>query len=172
MAPPKKPLTAAQAQAAYQKLSVEQLQAQAEERIPGLAFSLYTFPQPTGGVMLSWRYNFPLSPMWEWQRTRPAEVHMGGTYRSIRECLVAILSRVDRYDTWVYEQQLQQEEALATNIARARALAGRVEQQTGKRLPELDEGDEEVPAQDLPPVKPLRVDDSESSGPSDDKRAG
>ncbi len=158
-----KPLTAVEAQALYGPMSTEQLLVECQNRLPGFAIDLHIFAKPMGGVMMTWRYNYAFSPMWRWQCTRPAEVNMGGTHQSVRECLVTVLNRIDRFDTWSYEQdQLQKQNEAAARARRAAAAAP-----TPKPPEEQDEGDEVVQVEDLPPVTPL----PEDAVPVDDKPA-
>ncbi len=151
-AKPKRPPTAVEAQLAYSKLTAEQLLSQCYGRIPGFAVNLFCFPAPLASVMVQWRYDFN-APLWNWSRTRPEEVAMGGTYNSMREALVSILNRVDRFDTWTFEQTQHQEAA-----ARARRAAAAAP--TEQPSPERDEGDEVVQVEELPPVTPLEEEKS------------
>lgn len=148
----KKPLTAVEAQIAYKVKSLDQLLEMCHERIPGFAVDLHVFPRPMGGVMVTWRYNMAISPMWAWQRTRPEEVRMGGTYQSVREALVAVLGRADRFDQWSYEQDQQKKQDAVKRAARA-AEAAPVE-----KTPVVDAAEEMVEVPELPPVKPLPPD--------------
>jgi hypothetical protein len=156
---PKRPLTAVEAQLAYARLTAEQLLSQCYSRIPGFAVNLFCFPAPLATVMVQWRYDFN-APLWSWSRTRPQEVALGGTYNSLREALVSILNRVDRFDTWCWETRVAQESEATARAQRA-AAAAPVE----KPSPEQDEGDEVVQVEDLPPVTPLEENDSVAAGP-------
>ena len=149
----KRPPTAVEAQLAYARMTVEQLLAQCYGRIPGFAIDLFCFPAPVASVLVQWRYDFN-APLWNWSRTRPAEVALGGTYNSLREALVSILNRVDRFDTWCQETRVAQERSEV--VARARRAAAAAP--TEKPSQEQDEGDEVVQVEDLPEVKPLEDD--------------
>lgn len=165
--PVKRPPTAVEA-LLYGKMSVEQLLAQCYGRIPGFAVNLFCFPAPTAQVMVQWRYDIN-APLWAWSRTRSEEAALGGVYNSVREALVTILNRVDRFDTWTWDQaQLKAKREAALRAARAAAAAP-----TEKPEKDIDEGDEPaVPAEPLPEVTPLPEDPLAGLGaPADDTRA-
>lgn len=85
---------------------------------------------------------------------------MGGTHNSLREALVSILNRVDRFDTWCWETKVSQEQYEAAARARRAAAAAPTE----KPPQEQDEGDEVVQVEDLPPVTPLEEEPSSPAG--------
>lgn len=154
----KQPLEPVKAQAAYGAFGVDELLILCRRRYPNFAISLHVYP--TGQVMMNWSYNYVGSPMWEWQRTRPQEVHQGGVYNSIRECLVTVLGRADRFGYWTWEQKKAQEKHEAKLRAQRAAAAAPTE-----KPPEVDEGDEPaVPVEPLPEVTPLPEDPLASVG--------
>jgi hypothetical protein len=149
----------------YAKMPVEQLLALCYKRIPGFAINIFCFPGPYAQVMTQFRYDIT-SPLWAWQRTRSEEASMGGTYPSIREGLVAILNRVDRFDVFQAEWKLAQEteakrRAQAAEIARAASAAA-------DARAAVDEGDEEVTAVEWPTLEPVTpLPDEPSAEPRD-----
>jgi len=148
----------------YGAIQVEELLETCFRRIPRFSVTLNVFPKPMG-VSVTWNYDLN-SELFRWARTRTAECFQGGTYPTIRDCLVAILSRVDRFDAWVQEQYVA-----TKNAAEAAARANRASAAAPREVQELDEGDEEVPAEKLEPVIPLPEDALSSVVPVDDKLA-
>jgi hypothetical protein len=130
---------------------VESLLSQAYERIPGFTLTLYATGKHMP-VMMNWTYDFR-APMSEWARSRPAEMFMGGMFPNVTECLLAILNRVDRYDSWVI--QSKSDAARADAVARMKRTA---RQAPVEKNPEADEGEEVVAADELPEVTPLTSD--------------
>jgi hypothetical protein len=128
--------------------TLEQLLEMAQDRLPGFRISLQMAGKGIP-IMSQWGYDFR-APIMAWQRSRPAEMPMGGVYPSMRDCLMAVLSRVDRFDAWVKEQKVLAAQLEAKVRAQRAALAAPV------LKPEVDEGDEPaVEAEALPDITPL-----------------